>query len=100
MTAAFVPPAAELSAATDVTVWGAALPPPVVVVIPSPETEAHPASGLAAGGVVQLEPPTPVPPVPEPPVPEPPAAVPPLPPVLVPPAPVPAAPPLPPVPAA
>src|SRR6476661_2072348 len=123
MTAAPVPAAAALSAATVVTVCGVALPPPVVPV----PTEAHPTSALGAGGVVQFEPPVPVvpaapvpaapprPAVPAPPVPAvpvvPPRATPPVPavplvpapevpasPAFVPPLPPALAPPLPPVP--
>src|SRR5262245_11789316 len=84
MTAAPVPPAAELSAATVDTIVGVAVPPPVVL----PETVAHPTSALAAGGVAQfeLEPPVPVVPVPA------------VPPAAVPPVPLPAAPPRPVVP--
>src|SRR5438094_134969 len=64
MTAAPVPPAAEASADSVVTVCGVAFPPPVVVVTPMPETAAHPTSALAAGGVEQLEVAPPAPPVP------------------------------------
>src|SRR5438874_2189038 len=92
MTAAPVPPTAEASADSVVTVWGAALPPPVVVVTPMPETAAHPKSALAGGGVEQVEVAPPAPPVPlrpaapppaEPPLPPPPVA-PPLPPASTP----------------
>src|SRR5947209_1274281 len=96
MTAAPVPPAAEASADSVVTVCGVAFPPPVVVVTPMPETAAQPMSGPAGGGVEQLEVAPPAPPVPARPAAPPPAA-PPLPatPVAPPAPPTPVAPPLP-----
>src|SRR5947199_410919 len=74
MTAGVLPDAAEVRAASVVTVCGVAVPPPVVVVTLLPETDAQPTSALAAGGVEQLElvPPAPAVPVPAAPVSEPP----------------------------
>jgi hypothetical protein len=53
ITAALVPFTAAWSAARVVTTWGVALPPPVVVETPLPDSAAQPVSGLGAGGVVQ-----------------------------------------------
>jgi hypothetical protein len=51
-TAASLPLTAACNAESASTVLGATLPPPVVLVTPEPATDAHPTSGLGAGGVV------------------------------------------------
>lgn len=78
-TAAFVPPTAALKASSVVTTCGVALPPPVVVSVFIPLTDAQPLTASATGGVVQG--PLPAEPPPLPAAPPPPVALPPLPPV-------------------
>src|SRR5690349_9592560 len=91
ITAASVPLAASFSSDSVVTVVGAALPPPVVLVTPFPDTEAQPTSALGLGGVHPPAPPVPL----APPVPPPVPARPPVPPTARPPVPSTARPPAP-----
>src|SRR5471030_1356194 len=54
MTFAALPPTALVKAASEVTVSGVALPPPVVVGTFMPDCEAQPINALPVGGEVQL----------------------------------------------